>query len=193
MGALWAAASTARPPSPPPSARGPHDREVERATAAASASLARRPHSRAELAAKLARRGVDPRAAAAALDRLATLGVQSDAEFAAAFVRGKWRAGLWAPGRIAGELAARGVDRAHRDEALASVFGAPDARLLAPKDDPDEALDALDAALVHAAARQAALSRGAPAAARKRRLVNWLARRGHRWGTISAVLAEVGL
>lgn len=180
-------------PAARPAPRGPHDREVERATAAASASLARRPHSRAELAAKLARRGFDPRAAEAALARLEALGMQSDAEFAAAFARGKWRAGLWAPARIAGELAARGVDRRVRDDALAAVFGAPDARLMAPKDDPDEALGALDAQLVHAAKRRAALSRGAPAASRKRRLVHWLARRGHGWGTISAVLSEVGL
>lgn len=47
--------------------------------------------------------------------------------------------------------------------------------------------------LLTAARARAAASRGLPKDARRRRLVGWLARRGHAWSTISAVLAELEL
>ena len=49
------------------------------------------------------------------------------------------------------------------------------------------------ARLLEAAERQAHLSRGLPLAARRRRLAGWLARRGHGWKTVSAVMERVGL
>ena len=49
------------------------------------------------------------------------------------------------------------------------------------------------ARLLEAAERQAHLSRGLPLAARRRRLAGWLARRGHGWKTVSAVMEKVGL
>ncbi|MCE1185411.1 recombination regulator RecX [Zoogloea sp.] len=69
--------------------------------------LAQREHSRSELARKLA--GADePEAIATELDRLAELGLLSDARFAEAYVRAK--AGRFGASRLRFELSRRGVD-----------------------------------------------------------------------------------
>jgi hypothetical protein len=47
--------------------------------------------------------------------------------------------------------------------------------------------------LLAVAARQAELSKGMPAPTRRRRLVGWLQRRGHGWGTVAAVLDALAL
>jgi regulatory protein len=78
--------------------------------------LARRDHSRAELAKKLAPHGsaaeID-----AILDRMSELSLQSDARFAAAWVRG--HAAKFGRGRMKNELARRGLDCESIEEALA--------------------------------------------------------------------------
>jgi hypothetical protein len=218
-------------------------RDVGRAVSLAAAALARRPHGRVELEAKLVdRHGLTRAAAAAGVARLVALGLQSDAEFAASFARGKWRAAAWAPRRIAAELGRRGVGPAPVAAALEAVFGSVAPRLdtgiragVEAEEDAEEGggrgggggggatsgsdcaaalanssayipgdewlasddrgtpADAAPAHLLAAAARQAALSKGLPAPARRRRLVGWLQRRGHNWGTVAAVLDALAL
>lgn len=73
---------------------------MERAKGAALRMLSRRSHSRRELTAKLEEREHPPDAVASALDRLEAVGLQSDAEFAEAFARSKWRQTRWAPSKI---------------------------------------------------------------------------------------------
>lgn len=73
---------------------------MEEAKAAALRLLSSRSHSRKELKAKLLERGHALDAARAALDRLAAVGLQSDAEFAEVFARSKWRQTKWGPSRI---------------------------------------------------------------------------------------------
>jgi regulatory protein len=68
--------------------------------------LARREHSRAELNGKLLRRFAAD-VASAVLDELADSGMQSDARFAAAFVRGRRR--KFGEIKIAAELRMRGI------------------------------------------------------------------------------------
>ena len=201
----------------PSTLRAPHDREQERALASAAASLARRPHSRAELATKLRRRGFDAAPAAAALDRLSSLGLQDDADFAASFARSKWMACAWAPPRIERELVAgKGVKPADARAAVEKVFGVDGGASLRRRaawrgeegeeeeedaaaarasffDDAPASPRQLAERLLTAARARAAASRGMPKDARRRRLVGWLARRGHAWSTISAVLAELEL
>ncbi|WP_242606037.1 regulatory protein RecX [Frankia sp. Cppng1_Ct_nod] len=83
--------------------------------------LEARPRSRAELAAVLGRRGIDPETADAVLDRLVEVGLVDDAAFARALVssarvnRGLGRRGL------AQELRRRGVDPEISFVALAEV------------------------------------------------------------------------
>ena len=70
--------------------------------------LAGREHSRAELIAKLARRGFDAEALERVLDNLAERGLQSDARFAEQFVATRMRRGS-GPLRIRAELRQRGI------------------------------------------------------------------------------------
>jgi regulatory protein len=79
--------------------------------------LGRRDHSREELRRKLARRGHDQQTIEAALGRITELGHVDDQAFARSYVRR--RASLRGPLAIAGELAARGIDRGATQAALA--------------------------------------------------------------------------
>jgi regulatory protein len=79
--------------------------------------LGRRAHSRVELRRKLARRGHLAQDIEAALGRLAELGYLDDRSFASGLVRR--RGTVRGPLALSAELAARGVDRAQADSALA--------------------------------------------------------------------------
>ena len=82
--------------------------------------LARREHSRSELARKLSRHFNDRAELHAALDRLTEEGLQSDDRFAASFVRERMLRGQ-GPRRIASELIQRGVSAALVGHALQAV------------------------------------------------------------------------
>ena len=83
--------------------------------------LGYRPYARAELIAKL--EDVPPEVAAAAVDRLAEVGLQDDGEVARVYARERWRVGKWAPGRIRYALVQKGIDEALADATLAELFG----------------------------------------------------------------------
>jgi regulatory protein len=83
--------------------------------------LARRAHSKWELARKLRMKGFAPDAVDTAMARLVELGYLNDSSFANALVRR--RAALRGPRALSAELAARGVGRAEADAAVAG-FGA---------------------------------------------------------------------
>jgi len=79
--------------------------------------LGRRAHSQVELRRKLDRRGYTPDQTDAALSRLIELGYLDDRSFAEGLVRR--RGAIRGPLALSAELAARGVERAHADQALA--------------------------------------------------------------------------
>lgn len=81
--------------------------------------LASREHSAFELGQKLARKGFERDAIAEELRRLAELDLQSDARFAASFVRSRIGRGLGRV-RIAQELKQRGVAPATLEQALSA-------------------------------------------------------------------------
>ncbi|MCK2095943.1 regulatory protein RecX [Thauera aromatica] len=85
--------------------------------------LARRDHSRAELAQKLAAYGSDDEIEAV-IARMGELGLQSDSRYAEAFVRGK--ASRFGNARLRLELSRRGIARELIDAALASECPAAD-------------------------------------------------------------------
>jgi regulatory protein len=89
--------------------------------------LARRAHSRLELSQKLRRRGYDPEEVEGAIERLAERGYVDDAAFARGLVRR--RSTVRGPLALAGELSARGIDRAGIAAALEGVD--PEAELAA--------------------------------------------------------------
>ncbi|MEJ2515074.1 MAG: regulatory protein RecX [Gammaproteobacteria bacterium] len=103
-----------------PSADGP-DRDWDAADVEALAVrlLGRREHSRAELARKLASRGVPPELSSEVLDDLRARRLQSDARYAESLVTSRAGRGQ-GPVRILRELAQQGVDASVAEEALAA-------------------------------------------------------------------------
>jgi len=81
--------------------------------------LVRREHSRKELTRKLRVRGVEPDAAAAAVDRLTEDGWQDDASFAELLVRSRANTG-YGPLHIRAELGTHGLD----SDAIATAMAA---------------------------------------------------------------------
>ena len=79
--------------------------------------LARREHSRAELAAKLRARGADPVILETVLDALAAARLQSDTRYAEQYARQRAERG-YGPLRITQELRQRGVAELQVDAAL---------------------------------------------------------------------------
>ncbi len=91
-------------------------------TQRALALLVRREHSRRELARKLADRGIECEAAAAAIERLTGEGWQSDARFAEMLVRTRVAHGQ-GPVRIRAELRTHGLDSDAIETAMGTFEG----------------------------------------------------------------------
>lgn len=79
--------------------------------------LARREHSRSELALKLAQRGIEQAEIEQALDRLQAMDALNEERFAEQYVRMRLRQG-YGPARIRADLAERGVHTATVDDQL---------------------------------------------------------------------------
>ncbi len=135
--------------------------------------LAVRPRTRAELAAALARRGIDAEVAASVLDRYDEVGIIDDAAFARAWVTSRHQGRGLASRALANELRQRGVDKELADAALADL------------DDETQAATARD--LVDRKLRSAGAT--APDAL-FRRLVGALARKGYPPGLAIRVVKE---
>jgi len=82
--------------------------------------LARREHSRQELADKLGRRNIEPRTLESVVDRLAAEGLQSDGRFAESYSHSRMQRGQ-GPVRIRMELGQRGVSAALIETAIAAL------------------------------------------------------------------------
>ena len=115
----------------------------------AERALARRAHSRRELALKLGRHGYDQDAIEATLNRLAEVGYLDDAAYARSVVsrRSSGRGGA----AIAAELRSRGVAREEVDTALAGLGG----------QEERAAAESLARRMVNAGAERAELQRAA--------------------------------
>lgn len=131
--------------------------------------LARRPHFRAELAAKLAQRGYEPEEIEATLDRLAAQGFLDDLEAARQFTAGRLARGPLGRRRLASELGRRGAP----EEATRSAL--------------DELTDEDDRESAREAARRWLRGRRADPAA----LARHLERRGFSQRAIVCALEEI--
>ena len=144
-------------------------------------------------------------------------GLQSDADFAVAFVRSKWRASQWSPRRISSELQRKGVASGDIDLGLGEVFGANrmlDARALQDVVDAEKGAEEVpglglgfgptggllaegpspEVELLETARRRVQqMGDGVPREAKRRRLSGWLQRRGYSWDVVKTVLAGAGL
>jgi regulatory protein len=141
----------------------------------ALAVLARRAHSRFELKQKLLRRGFLLPAVESCLDDLTEGGLLDDAKTAASLASWRARTGK-GRGRIASELAGKGVSRADTAAALATL-------------DPADEKKALRAAL---AKRDRAIPPGLTGQARSKKLFDHLARRGFAPAAILEALRTKG-
>jgi regulatory protein len=128
------------------------------ALAAAMRLLSYRPRSEGELRQRLSRRGAPADLADEAISRLRELGLVDDAAFARAWVEGRSRLSPRSRRLLRRELQARGIEGEAAREALVSL------------DDEDAAL--------RAAGRRAGAMRGLPYPEFRRRLGDFLRRRG---------------
>jgi regulatory protein len=94
---------------------------IEFARTIALNALSARPKSRRELEVQLARRGVDEESAKLVLDRLATVGLIDDLEFARAWSRSRQGTKGLSRRVLAQELNAKGIDRSIAEGVLAEI------------------------------------------------------------------------
>jgi len=132
------------------------------------------PRSRAELAEDLRKRGVPQDAADEVLDRFIEVGLIDDAAYAKAWVGSRHRGRGLARPALRRELQAKGIDAHLVEEALDVI---------------DDAAE-VDRARALAVRRLPALTRLEPAA-RQRRLIGFLMRRGYPVGIAAQVTREV--
>ena len=136
--------------------------------------LARRAHSRAELLRKLKQRGVSSQLATGAINRAEAEGYVDDLEFARTFARQSRDLKSWAPRRTRLELGKRGVSMSHQDQAVGEVYN--DIELLE---------------LARACARKRATRLSGDTPSRRRRLADFLTRRGYPTAITRAALDDV--
>jgi regulatory protein len=110
-----------RRPEPPPDRPGEEADPESVVRAIVLRRLSRAPRTRSELETDLARRGADPDACAAVLDRFEEVGLIDDASFAHAWVESRHRSKALARSVLRRELTHRGVDREVVDEAMESI------------------------------------------------------------------------
>jgi len=152
--------------------------DVEAAYSVALRMLAARPRAVNELLTRLRDRGHNPSAVAEAVGRLESKGLLDDTEFARHFARTRLARGHGSP-RILTDLLSRGVERRVAERAIDEVVE------LEEVDENEEAR-----ALALKRARQLG---DLPAPTLRRRLLAYLARRGHRgWEVTDVVEGVVG-
>lgn len=160
--------------TPRPTRPGGGDDPRNTARVIALRMLESQPRTRVELERALARRGIPPDATTAVLDRFAEVGLLDDAAFATAWVDSRHSSRSLGRRALANELRSRGVDAELIRDAVETVS------------DEDERTAAR--ALVE---RRLRSMTGLPHAARQRRLLGLLARKGFGSGLAAAVVREV--
>ena len=150
--------------------------DIEGALRSALRHLARRAFARVDLDRRLRRKGHPPEAVATALERLEAQGLLDDVAFARGYVETRAVRGR-GPMRIQRDLGAMGVERTIVDRALESAW---------PASVPPEEL-----ARSLAAKRLKQLGKTLPRQALRRRLVQYLGRRGFGGSVAGKVVGEV--
>lgn len=146
------------------------------ARSTALAYLSYRARSRREVAGKLAERGTPGAVAEETLAWLEERGYLDDAAYAEQYAQSRSRAHGYGPERVRMELLRRGVDRETAEAAVRGAF---------------EAEETLETARTHAHKRWPALLREPDARKRRRKLFDFLVRRGFSFDVAGRVVAEV--
>ena len=151
--------------------------DVEAAYLVAMRMLAAQPRSVNELLRRLRDRGHNPVAAAEAVGRLENKGLLDDAQFSRHFARVRLSRGHGQP-RILTDLLSRGVERRMAERAIDEVAD-------------QEGVDSLEAARTVAEKRLQQLGDDLPPGKLKRRLLTYLARRGHRGWEVREMVQQI--
>ena len=147
------------------------------ARAKALAFLGYRDRSEQEVRRKLERGGFGAAAIDEAVARLHTLGYLDDAAYARNYARARFERGGYGPQRVRADLMRRGVPRALVEQTIADVFDRTD--------------DVLEAARAQARTRWQRLAREPDPLKRKKKLYDYLLRRGYGYETVHRVVDEL--
>lgn len=162
--------------------------------------LSARMRTRRELFEKLTiDKGYEAEDANEALDAMEAAGAVSDAAYAEAFARHKWRTANWAAARVRRSLRDKGVSDRDIDTGFTLVFGEEgtmrvDAHVEDAEEDADEVEDLARlraVELLRAARAQFHRNPRGDVQARIRRLMSWLERRGHSGSVIMDVVKVI--
>jgi regulatory protein len=147
--------------------------EQVRAREAAVSLLAATPRSRSDLGKRLRRKGFSETACEVALERMAELGYLDDSAYARLFAMSRSRSKGYGPARVRLELLRRGVSDADIESAITAAF---------------EAVDLAGTATGVARQRWERLKQSeADPRKRRKKLYDFLLRRGYNFDTIDAV------
>ncbi|RMF53792.1 MAG: recombinase RecX [Bacteroidetes bacterium] len=149
---------------------------VYRARTAALAYLAHRPRTEAEVRRKLAEKGFDAAVVEDVVARLHDLGYLDDAAYARSYVQARFSSRGYGPQRLRAELRRRGVDPAHAQAALDDLLD-------------DDAV--LEEARRHARRRWEQLAGEADHRRKRKKLSDYLVRRGFSYDTVRRVVEEL--
>ncbi|MDZ7772092.1 MAG: RecX family transcriptional regulator [Balneolaceae bacterium] len=138
--------------------------------------LGRRDHARRELSDKARRKDLNHAFIDDVLDELERKGYLDDRAFAVSFARDKYELNRWGPSKIRAHLRKKGIGRADADRALEEVFEEAD-------------LQAALRGLVEKRRRH--FLREEDPFKRKKKIFDYLARKGFRAGSIHACLDEL--
>lgn len=150
--------------------------EVFVAKAVALNYLSYRARTEMEVRRKLAQKGFGEGVIEAVIERLYALHYLDDAAYARSFVSGRFRSRGYGPARIRGDLMRRGIDRPLIEDALGEVL------------EPEETFEA---AKEQAEKRWARLASEADPAKRRKKLSDFLIRRGYSYDVVRRVLEEL--
>lgn len=139
--------------------------------------LAHRARSEHEVRQKLARSGFSEGVAEQAVARMRELGYLDDAAYAEAYARGRFERGGYGPRRVQNDLLRRGIDRRLIEQTVARVFSVRD--------------DVVEAAREQALRRWPRLAREEDPRKRRKKLHDFLLRRGFSHDTTRRVVEEI--
>jgi regulatory protein len=153
-----------------------HLADVEAAYRAALRAQARRPHGHRDLQRRLVQKQHPPAAVVSALERLVSLGLLDDRQFAEHYVATRAPRGR-GPTRLLRDLLHQGLDRRVAEEAVQATLVA-------------EGID-VDEALRQTAERRVARLAQLPVPVRRRRLTAYLSRRGYQGPGVRSLVEDL--
>lgn len=139
--------------------------------------LGYRARSEHEVRQRLARSGFDEPVVEEAVARLRELGYLDDAEYARSYARSRFERGGYGPRRVRSDLMRRGVPRRIIDATIAEIFEARD--------------DVLETAREQAAKRWPRLAGEEDPLKRRKKMYDYLLRRGFGYDTVRQVVDEL--